>query len=96
MKDFSKVARPMIELTRKNNFFLWNTEYDRAFQKLKAAFVTSQVLMKFDPDQQIVIKSDGSDYVKGGVMSQYDKSGILRPAAYFLKKHSPAECNYEI
>ena len=29
-------------------------------------------------------------------MSQYHKSGILCPIAYFSKKHSPAECNYEI
>lgn len=52
--------------------------------------------MKFDPDQQIVIESDASDFVTGRVMSQYDKSGILRPVAYVSKKHSPAECNYEI
>lgn len=29
-------------------------------------------------------------------MSQYNQSGILCPVAYFSKKHSPAECNYEI
>ena len=28
--------------------------------------------------------------------SQYDDDGILHPVAYFSKKHSPAECNYEI
>ena len=69
----------------KNASFLLNTECDQAFQYLKAAFVTVPVLMKFDPDQQIVIESDASDYVTERVMSQYDKSGILRPVAYFLK-----------
>ena len=29
-------------------------------------------------------------------MSQYDADGILHPVAFFSKKHSPAECNYEI
>ncbi len=52
--------------------------------------------MKFDPDPQIGIESDASDYVSEGVMSQYDKSSILCPVAYFSKKQSPAECYYEI
>ena len=29
-------------------------------------------------------------------MLQYDDKGILRPVAFFSKKNSPAECNYEI
>lgn len=86
----------MMGLTKKNVPFLWSTDCDQAFQQLKTAFVTTPVLIKFDPDQQIVIKSDASDFVMGGVMSQYDKSGILHLVAYFSKKHSPTECNYEI
>jgi hypothetical protein len=39
---------------------------------------------------------DTSDYVSAGVLSQYDDDGILYPVAYFSKKHSLAECNYEI
>src|SRR4029077_437497 len=35
-------------------------------------------------------------YVSAGVMSQRDDDGILHPVAFFSKKHSPAECNYEI
>ena len=27
---------------------------------------------------------------------QYDEEGLLRPCAFFLKKNSPAECNYNI
>jgi hypothetical protein len=34
--------------------------------------------------------------VSGRVLSQYDEEGILRPIAFFSKKHSAVECNYEI
>ena len=42
------------------------------------------------------MEMDASDYVSAGVMSQYDTDGILDPITFFSKKHSPAECNYEI
>ena len=29
-------------------------------------------------------------------MSQYNANGILHLVTFFSKKHSPAECNYEI
>jgi hypothetical protein len=34
--------------------------------------------------------------VSSGVLSQYDEEGTLRPVAFFSKKHSAVECNYEI
>lgn len=52
--------------------------------------------MKLNLDKQNVIESDTSDYVTGGVMSQYDKDGLLCPIVYFFKKHLHDECNYEI
>jgi hypothetical protein len=42
------------------------------------------------------VETDASDYVSAGVLSQYDDEGILHPVAFFSKKHSPVECNYEI
>ena len=50
----------------------------------------------FDLDREIIVETDASDYVSVGVMSQYDAHGTLHPVAFFSKKHSPAECNYEI
>ena len=29
-------------------------------------------------------------------MSQHDDNSILHPVAFFSKKHTPVECNYEI
>ena len=43
-----------------------------------------------------MVETDASDYVSAGILSQFDDNGILHPVAYFSKKHSSAECNYEI
>ena len=43
-----------------------------------------------------MVKTDASDYVSEGILSQYDENGVLHSIMYFFKKHSPAECNYEI
>jgi hypothetical protein len=59
-------------------------------------FTSTPVLARFDPDCDVIVETDASDYVSAGVLSQYDDDGILHPVAYFSKKHSPAECNYEI
>ena len=56
----------------------------------------AQVLRYFDLDKEIIVETDASDYFSVGVMSQYDADGILYSVAFFSKKHSPAECNYEI
>lgn len=50
----------------------------------------------FDPEMAIVVETDVSDYVSAGVLSQHDDEGVLHPVAFYSKKHSPAECNYEI
>jgi len=39
---------------------------------------------------------DAIYYVSAGVLLKYDGDGVLHPGAYSAKKHSPAECNYEI
>ena len=67
-----------------------------AFEFLKTAFTTALVLAHFDPDREILIETDASDYVSAGVMSQHDDNSILHPVAFFSKKHTPIECNYEI
>ncbi|KAH0608780.1 uncharacterized protein H6S33_001008 [Morchella sextelata] len=76
--------------------FEWTPEAQTAFNALKKAFTTAPILTHFDLEKEITVETDASDYVSAGVLSQYDDNGTLRPVAYFSKKHSPAECNYEI
>ena len=66
------------------------------FKALKNAFTSAPILQHFDYVKAIVVETDASDYISAGVMSQPDDNGVLCPVAFFSKKHSPAECNYEI
>jgi len=49
-----------------------------------------------DPNLKCIIKTDSSDYALGGVLSQYNKNGELRPVAFLSQKLAPAKSNYEI
>jgi hypothetical protein len=60
------------------------------------AFTTALAFRHFDHEREVIIETDASDYVSAGVLSQRDDEGILHPVAYYSKKHSPAECNYDI
>jgi hypothetical protein len=86
----------MTRLTRKNTSFIWSDECSQSFETLKQAFTTAPILRHFDYDREIIVETDASDYVSAGVLSQYDDAGILHPIAFFSKKHTPTECNYEI
>ena len=93
---YSEVVSLMIKLTKKDIKFTWNVECEAAFQQLKHKFVSEPIVMHFDAEKEIIVETDASDYVSAGIISQYDNNGVLHPVAYFSKKYSPAECNYEI
>jgi len=63
---------------------------------IKKSFHNSPHLKHFDPEKAIIVETDASDYVSARILSQYDNEGRLHPVAFFFKKHTAAECNYEI
>ena len=96
IKDFSKHTAPLNALTKKNIFFQWGPDQQKAFDDFKIAFTTAPILFHFDFNKQAVVEIDVSDYVTAGIFFQYDDDGQLRPVVYFFCKMNPAECNYEI
>ncbi|GKU08385.1 unnamed protein product [Fusarium langsethiae] len=67
-----------------------------AFVKLKAAFTSAPILRPFNWTKDVILETDASDYVSTGVLSQANDKGTLHPVAFFSKKHTATECNYEI
>ena len=96
IEGFSKIAAPLTNLCKKDVPWNWSDSANAAFLSLKEKFLQAPVLQHFDPEKPCTVETDASDFASGGVLSQPDNNGQLRPVAYFSKRHLPAECNYEI
>jgi len=98
IKDYSRVARPLTELTKKEigKNWSWNEEAGAAFRELKHRFTTAPILAHFDPTRPVIMETDASDFAIEAVLSQRDEENRLHPVAFHSRKFSPAEINYEI
>jgi len=93
IKNFSKIAKPLTMLTKKDNKFNWNTEQQNAFDSLKEKLTSAPVLSYPDFTRQFLITTDASDYAIGAILSQgpVDQD---RPIAYASRILNKAEQNY--
>ena len=96
IEKYSKIASPLMELTRKDQKFEWSPEAQKAFDELKKRFTSQPILMSFDPEKPIMLETDASDGAIGACISQPDDKGRLRPVAFYSRKFSSAEMSYEI
>jgi len=96
IQDYSRVARPLTELTKKDKEWNWNAEADAAFAELKKRFTTAPILAHFDSAKEVIIETDASDFVIGAILSQRDEERRLHPVAFHSRKFQPAEINYKI
>ncbi|KAI7759627.1 hypothetical protein LZL87_014268 [Fusarium oxysporum] len=96
IKGFSKIAIPLTELTKKDKPFKWNNNAQEAFKQLKKAILSKPVLAIFDPEKEIELETDASDFALGGQIGQRDNEGKLHPVAFYSCKLQGAELNYPI
>ncbi|XP_022156880.1 uncharacterized protein LOC111023714 [Momordica charantia] len=89
IQDFSRLAAPLTQLTRKNATFAWSDGYEKSFQELKERLVTSPVLTVPDGTGGLVVYSDASRRGLGCVLMQHGK--VIAYASRQLKEH---ELNY--
>ncbi|XP_029111424.1 uncharacterized mitochondrial protein AtMg00860-like isoform X3 [Scleropages formosus] len=96
--SFSTVAAPLTALTSsKRSRLSWMEEAQEAFDTLKQRFTSAPILRHPDPDLPFVVEVDASETGVGAVLSQcHGNPPKLYPCAFFSKKMSPAERNYDI
>jgi hypothetical protein len=89
IKGFSSIARPMTELLKKDNKFVWIPKCEESFQVIKKKLTTAPVLTLPDIHQSFVIFCDASRQGLGCVLMQNEK--VITYASRLLKPH---EQNY--
>ena len=70
VKNFSTIAAPLHELTKKGVEFNWTPECQRAFEQLKKCLATTPVLNFPVPGATYILDTDASERGIGAVLSQ--------------------------
>ncbi|KAL0551618.1 hypothetical protein IC582_010707 [Cucumis melo] len=89
VENFSRIATPLTQLTRKGAPFVWSKACEDSFQTLKQKLVTAPVLTVPEGSGSFVIYSDASKKGLGCVLMQQGK--VVAYASRQLKSH---EQNY--
>ena len=89
VEGFSRIARPMTQLLKKEKKFKWTPECEASFQELKKRLITAPVLATPDISKEFVIYCDASRTRLGGVLMQDG-----RVVAYLSRQLRPHEENY--
>ena len=91
--QFSKIAKPLTDLLKKNKIFQWKEPQGEAFDTLRKALCTEPILQYPDFSKPFVLTTDASGYAIGGVLSQGNVGKDL-PIAYVSRTLSEAEQKY--
>src|SRR5436853_4505217 len=95
IEGYSKLSRPLTDLTKKSEKFVWSNECETAFSELKKRFTSAPILRHFDPQLPCRVKCDASDFAIGAILSQ-EVNKRLHPIAFHSRKMNKHEINYEI
>ena len=73
--QFSHIARPLNELTRKETPWTWGERQQEAFETLGKRITSEQVLKQPQLEQPFEVEVDASGYAIGAVLMQRDEKG---------------------
>src|SRR5712691_9676392 len=70
IQGFSKVCKPLTDLTCKGTAFAWFTVCEDTFQLLKQLFTEGPMLVHFDADRPTRVETYATDFALDAVLSQ--------------------------
>ena len=85
---------PLNYLLKKGVKWEWTNDCQRAFEKIKSVLSSDLALTHFDPQKEIIVASDASDYGIGAVLLHKFKDGSTKPVVHASRTLLPAERNY--
>lgn len=96
LPDLSTKLKPLHVLLQKEIKWKWGKEQQEAFKTSKQLLKSSEVLVHYDPNKEIILCCDASPYGLGAVLSHKMEDGSDRPIGYISRTLAPAERNYSV
>ena len=96
IRNYSAIAAPLTELTKKQAPWQWTEKEQSAFNQLLKAFEDDVVLHHPNYEKQFFIDTDASDLGIGAVLTQFDNEGRERPVFFASRKLTPGERKWHI
>ena len=93
IKDYSKIAKPLYDLTQKGVEFHWEKNQEEAFNTLKERLCNQPILILPDLSKPFILATDASNEAIGAVLSQIQEDDEL-PVSYLSRTLNKAEKNY--
>ena len=75
IKNYSLLAAPLNQLTKKDTTFQWTSKCDISFSALKTSLTTAPILALPDFNKQFILYTDASDQAISYILGQKDDSG---------------------
>ena len=93
VKGFSQIAQPLTDLTKKGKTFIWDDGCQTAFERLKQALISPDIMAFPSETGQFILDTDASDRAIGAVLSQVhnDEERVIAYGSHVLNR---AERNY--
>lgn len=70
VRHYGLLSKPLTNLLRKGQLYIWIAETEQAFQALKHALITAPVLLMPDFNEPFIVETDASDKGIGAVLMQ--------------------------
>ncbi|GJY94962.1 reverse transcriptase domain-containing protein [Tanacetum coccineum] len=93
IQDFSKIARPMTHLLKKETPFVFSKDCIDAFETLKKKLTEAPILVVLDWNLPFELMCDASDFAIGAVLGQR-KMKHFQPIHYASKTMTEAQIHY--
>ena len=84
IRDFSKIARPLCRLLKKDAKFKFDESCEWSFEEIRSKLVEAPIMAKPDWDKEFEIMCDASDYAMGAVLGQ--RTDKMFKAIYYASK----------
>jgi len=85
VQDYSTLARPLFDLTKKDMPWAWTHLQETVFTALQHALTSAPVLILLDYNKPFTLITDASDYATGSILEQDNALGRSHPVAFYSK-----------